>query len=127
MSYCRFSSDDWRSDLYVYQCSLGWQIDIAGSRHDPMPPRITADKTDPDEWLRQYNAQRTAMDKAGRAYIDLPHAGGDFLCGTPGDCADTVAMLKELGYNVPDGVIEALREEQSDADAREGHSTPPQD
>ena len=40
MSYCRFSSDNWRCDVYVYERSGGgWATHVAGNRHivPPIP------------------------------------------------------------------------------------------
>lgn len=41
MSYCRFSSDDYQCDVYVYQDGNGgWTTHVAGSRYlfkEPLP------------------------------------------------------------------------------------------
>lgn len=38
MSYCRWSSDNWRCDVYVYQdTNGGWTTHVAGRRH-VLPP-----------------------------------------------------------------------------------------
>lgn len=44
--------------------------------------------------------------------IGLPHDGGRFNDDTPGECADTLLMLRSCGYIVPQYAIDALREEE---------------
>lgn len=51
--------------------------------------------------------------------IDLPDAGTDYVHDSPGECADNLERLKSLGFMVPGYAIEALREEQAEADARQ--------
>lgn len=42
MSYCRFSSDNWWSDVYVYKSAEGWVTHVAGRRGIISPvPDIT--------------------------------------------------------------------------------------
>lgn len=43
MSYCRFSTDDFRSDIYCYESIEGYQIHVAAFRYvlaEPMSPKI---------------------------------------------------------------------------------------
>ena len=125
MSYCRWSSDDWRSDLYVYEhCGGWWQIHIAGNRLDPMPPRVERGllTTDPKEWMRQYREQGEAVSVGGRTKIDHPLAGESFQCVTPGECADRIEDLIAAGFCVPNGVVEELREEDAALRAPGGES-----
>ncbi len=123
MSYCRFSSDQFRCDVYVFEhCGGWWQIYVAGNKlvSDTPRPEFTAG----DWWARgeegiaAYTACDTAlcewMEQAQRVAIELPHAGEGFELGSPGDCADTLVMLKELGYVVPQSAIDALREEAAE-------------
>lgn len=47
----------------------------------------------------------------------LPHACETFDTASPGECADKLQELADLGYCVPDWVIPDLRSEQADIDA----------
>jgi hypothetical protein len=46
MSYCRFSSDNWKSDVYVYEADEGWVTHVAARRRmfapvpDILPSRL---------------------------------------------------------------------------------------
>ncbi len=90
MSYCRWSTDEFRCDLYIYANVNGyWTIHVAGR---------TRDGED----------------------ITLPHAGATFDLPSPRECADKVDELVALGFNCPDYVAEDLRAEQAHMDAPDG-------
>jgi hypothetical protein len=97
MSYCRWSTDNWKCDLYIYE-SVGdfWALHVAANRNV-----YTEDGN---------------VDHDNHIPIDLPHAGEMFELATPGDCADKCEELRKLGYNFPDYVITTLREEQAELD-----------
>jgi len=84
MAYCRWSSDNFQSDVYVYEDIDGtWITHVAGSR-------IVGEV---------------------REKITLPHAGETFSDAGPGEAAETLLRLRSLGYYVPVYAIEALRDE----------------
>jgi hypothetical protein len=45
--------------------------------------------------------------------------GGDFRCGSPGECADRLEELRAEGRSVPQYAIDALRAEQAETDAQD--------
>ena len=140
MSYCRFSSDNWRSDVYVYEdCSGGWSTHVAG-RHRVFPP-IPAW---PHRWTPRLGGELDMTTRrmvypsklmaitAAIVYrllshwyalhmwsvrmvplrdIDIPHAGESFNDPTAHDCMLRLMELSSLGFHVPRFAIEALREE----------------
>lgn len=114
MSYCRFSSDNWRSDLYIWMGESGIEGSIANNRYHfspnfPMPEFNVLDK---DFDFEAYNkGYKLAMEHKIIKDIDLPYAGEYFSHYTGKEAAEFVRELSELGYHVPDGVIEALEEE----------------
>jgi hypothetical protein len=118
MSYCRWSSDDYRSDLYVYEAEDSFHIHVANCRYVfdrtkiPSPTVIPVTEAG---WAAAAMARQQSihllLDDAETEKITLPHAGETFYCDTAGEAADKVAELEALGYYVPAGVIEALREE----------------
>lgn len=119
MSYCRWSSDDFKSDLYVYENVAGcWTIHVASNRHVGDCPKIILpddpeDQAQLDAAMRSYRAQMDFLQAAERVPIGLPHDGQTFHEPTPGACADRIEALVALGYRVPAGVVEALREEET--------------
>lgn len=118
MSYCRFSSDDFQCDVYVYEdCAGGWTTHVASSRiifNDPLPPRVSIDN--PVAFLIRYTEVSDLVERATRIPIGLPYDGETFSDETPGECAETLEMLKDAGYNVPQYAIIALKEEDEEGD-----------
>lgn len=123
MSYCRWSTDDFQCDVYVYEDACGgWRTHVAGNRvvyKEPLPPMVEFDPNDDTEWeawLVRHKTVSRMVDEADRVPIGLPHAGETFSDDTPGECADRLGMLRALGYVVPEDVVTALRQEQGELD-----------
>jgi hypothetical protein len=112
MAYCRFSSDNFQCDVYVYEGGGGWTTHVAGNRPlgaIPARPAPTSDNF--VEFVAAHRAQLEFLATCARAFITLPHAGESFLDDTPGACADRLLMLRALGYTVPQYAIDELRME----------------
>lgn len=132
MSYCRWSSDNFGSDLYVYEDVMGgWTIHVAGNRVvGEVPkwelPEDPGDRAQVEASVVAYRAQIDFLKEAERVAIGLPYDGQTIGAATAGECADWCEALRGMGYRVPEGVIEVLREEHqtsSDGEAlklREG-------
>jgi hypothetical protein len=121
MSYCRWSSDDFQCDVYVYESAHGWETHVAGQRPvldvaalPPAPSRTPDGQFDVAAWMVRHHAVMAQLDGCERRPIGLPHDGESFTDATPGECADRLEALRALGYNVPQGAIDALREEAED-------------
>lgn len=122
MSYCRWSSDDWRCDIYAYE-SVGdyWVIHVAGNRvvgdipRSPVRPEPDANDETKQEWLNAYcvahKAQMAFLSNCQREDINLPFAGESFDCSTLQDFKEKMLMLRGIGYNFPDHVLETIDEE----------------
>lgn len=128
MSYCRFSSDDWRSDVYVYHdVGGGWTTHVA-THHPvfrtplpaevPFPNDASQDKQLMD-WFHRTESVMAMFDEAEKVPLDLPHAGETFNDPTPAACADRLESLRELGYHVPQSAIDGLRAEDPGSDVPE--------
>lgn len=110
MSYCRFSSDDYQCDVYVYGSDMGYETHVAGNRlvyKQALPDPIEI-ADDPDGWHARHQLVMDMVDDADRVRIDLEHAGKCFVDGSAGECAERLKGLKDLGYEVPQYVIDAL-------------------
>lgn len=122
MSYCRWSSDQFQSDIYCYESDRGYEIHIAARRavsDQPRPARQCEGVSfDDPRWvelsLADWKAISAWLDAARREEIQLPHAGETFIEDTPGECADHLRHLRELGYYVPQHAIDALDEEAAE-------------
>ena len=121
MSYCRWSSDDFNCDLYVYaDVSGGWTIHVAGNRIVGEVPRVDwpFDVECPearDRFGLQLAAQSSFLETAERRPIQLPHAGETFHEADPLACAAQIQRLLDLGYRAPAEVVAELLEEAEEA------------
>ena len=118
MSFCRWSSDDFQCDLYVYY-SVGdfYQIMVANGRHvfdGPLPPKVPllaeGGGTNPDYWER-HRAVDKMLERARIVDIGLPHGGESYALDTAEECAVKMEWLRDEGYNVPQYAIDAVRED----------------
>jgi len=106
MSYCRWSSDGFQSDLYCYEdMAGGWTTHVAGGRH---PKRLCGLDFSSDEALAaSIEQQRAELDDPGNAPIPigLPHDGETFNDPTLWAFLDRVLMLRDAGYHVSAQVV----------------------
>jgi len=117
MSYCRWSSDDFRCDVYVYGAAEGYVTHVAGRRPiftEQMPEAVIEpgeDGFNAERWLARHQKVMGIVQRSEHEDISLPHAGESFVDATPGEAADRLEALLALGYNVPRYAIDELREE----------------
>ena len=118
MSYCRWSTDDSKSDIYCYEdCSGGWTTHVAAKRYiytTPLPTVIPFDTEHLEEWFDRSRKVREILDTFELVKIELPHAGETFNDPTAQETAGRLMMLREIGYNVPQYAIDELVSEGSD-------------
>ncbi len=143
MSYCRWSSMNWRCDVYVYEhCAGGWTTHVAGRRRifPPIPdlplhrfPRLGGDYSRelrrvvyPSRWHAAaahvlfgawawwHRLSMWTVRIIPLRPIGLPFDGETFSDDTAADCADRLEWLRGLGYIVPQYAIDALRSEVDD-------------
>lgn len=136
MSYCRFSSDDWRCDVYAYEsCNGHWVTHVAGNkswwvpRCPPWPhahPSLwDAKKGDfikrgwrwrwfsflTWRWWVHHRIQGWVMGWMPRRAIGLPEDGKTFEDGDLDSFLRRLLWLRQLGYNVPQGAIDSVMDE----------------
>jgi hypothetical protein len=117
MSYCRWSSDNWRSDVYCYACVDGtWTTHVAANRiAGDLPPSLWddffAEKISAKEFADSERQRHDIIAKAERNPIGLPHDGETFRDAGPAAMKATLLYLRGLGYQVPDFALMALDEE----------------
>lgn len=144
MSYCRWSSMNWRCDVYVYEsCSGGWMTHVAGRRRavPPIPDlplslvpnfggtwnQETREFDYPTRWRKvaarmffgfwawwHNRIHMGSLHLIPLRPIGLPHDGESFNDDTPGECAERLQRLRQLGYIVPQRTIDALLAEDAD-------------
>jgi hypothetical protein len=124
MSYCRWSSDDYQCDVYVYEdVGGGWTTWVAGRTRRlregvSFPPPVDSE-SDFAGWFERMRAVGRMVDSDHEGllwdWVDLPDLpeGDHFNDATPGECADRLEWLRERGFSVPQYAIDALREESA--------------
>ncbi|MFK3945642.1 hypothetical protein [Pseudomonas fulva] len=114
MSYCRFSSDDYQCDVYVYEGANGYVVSVAGNRlifTEDLPEKIPFSTERLEEFFQRMKLVDRLVDKATRVPLGLQFDGQDFIEQTASACADRLVLIQAAGYRVPQCVINALREE----------------
>lgn len=118
MSFCRWSSDGFRSDLYIYEADDGFVVCVAEKRYvlgeaEPDPDRadFDTDEAFADAWVAAYLAGSAAVKDAELVPIGGPYDGQTRVFGTGGEAADWLEVLTAAGYLFPAGVVEDLRAE----------------
>lgn len=119
MSYCRFASDGFQSDVYVYESGNGFVINIAqySLSNDWTYPSLFANApTDEADFLVHATAviqkQQEWMRTATRTKIKRLHSGDTFNIKDRQGAADRLMYLRGLGYHVPQCAIDGLLEDQ---------------
>ena len=118
MSYCRWSSDDFTSDVYVYaHVDGGWTTHIASRRHaadlSKLPPPVELLPDNVAAWVARNKELHAAIKAAGYVEIDHPEAGKTYSDPTPADCAARLIALKASGLVVPQYAIDELLSEST--------------
>lgn len=114
MAYCRFS---YESDVYVYESAQGWELHVASNRHTSEAPfpgfKAEWSAQEIPELVARYKAQAEWYANAKLVPIGLEHAGKSYTYDTPQECAVSLGFLRDLGYTVPEHVIETLMTEEA--------------
>jgi len=117
MSYCRWSSDNMRSDVYAYEdVAGGYTVHIRKSR--PTNPEILPDFPAKALAEKDIEAVQEWMDKKRVAYpklvyedIGLEHDGETMGAESLRELHMVLSYLKGLGYYVPDVTFEMIEDE----------------
>lgn len=122
MSYCRFSSDSFRCDLYVYaDVTGGYTTHVAAYKYPDDPDRpleltFTKENVDSGAWLESHQKLMAWLEanEDRMQPIGGPYAGESFNDATIEECKARLLMLREAGYRFPDYVLDKLDDEAAD-------------
>lgn len=116
MAYCRFSTDDFQCDLYLYEsCYGGYQAHIAARRpvyQGELPPQVPIEDT--ANWWNRHQQVLLLHQQAELVAIELPYAGESFGTETAAEMLARLHELRALGYSFPDYVLVALAADAAD-------------
>lgn len=126
MSYCRWSSDGFKCDVYVYESQYGYTCHVAGRKivnfneappipsfFDYMPkPEDKLKDEDIQDYIKKRRVWEDWFDnRAIHENIGLEFDGETINTESATSMANELTMLKEMGYQVPQYAIDSLYEE----------------
>jgi len=117
MSYCRWSSDNFNCDIYAYESDDGFVIHVGTGRYKGEIPKcdfsliMKGGEENVEEYMRQRRIQAAYFQTCGTELIGLPEDGETFTLSDIEDFYNKMVELKNIGYIIPDGVIEGIKEE----------------
>lgn len=108
MSLCRWSTDDFSCDLYIYyDYTGGITTHVAGNRPVGEIPKTPDFMTsDPEVWLKAHKKQMEFLEHCEQEPIDLPYAGETFNDPDEESLVERLKELKEIGYRFPLELLE---------------------
>lgn len=106
MSFCRWSSMNWKCDLYCYESERGLETIVAGRRVIGPVPTVDIKgfleyKISVEEYMQQGLAQHQFMEDCSYESIGLKYDGQHFLDDKE-TFLSTLTMLREEGYIFPE-------------------------
>lgn len=123
MSYCRWSTDSFRCDLYCYaDVRGGWTTHVATMRVPDSGPTedhslMNQGEAGIAEWLRQHEALMAWLQSAEKIRIGGLYDGKTFRDSTLVDFRKRLVALRAAGYRYPDYVLEMVDRERREAGA----------
>ncbi len=114
MSYCRWSSDGFQCDVYVYETCGGYAVHVARNRR---PRRVCdLDVSSLEAFQRTHEQQLAELNAEDNEPVPIGGSCDGKSFSMP-DVVDTYRLLCELrlrGYKVPEYALEALLAELDD-------------
>lgn len=108
-SYCRWSSENYTCDLYVYLASDGnYVTHVAAKRVVKAMDFPTIDLSSVTTIYESCIRQRDALSHVIYEPIGLPYDGHSFTNDNLTDLLQTLIMLKKIGYNIPKNAFLAI-------------------
>jgi len=111
MSYCRFSSDNWQSDVYVYKAPEGFMVHVSFRRIVGDVPTVPPySKSGRMAWWDAREIQDDFVRNADTVVIGGIFDGQSFVLANAEDAIETLQEVAAAGYHVPRYVIPALED-----------------
>jgi hypothetical protein len=114
VSYCRFSDDDFRCNVYCFESNGGITTHVATTRVVGDPPHLdwgNLRSGSTEVFGQQYKAQMKWLETAERTPIGLPYDGESFHDPDLPSLLTRLTILRQAGYNVPDFVFDSIKKE----------------
>lgn len=113
MSYCRFSSDNWKCDVYALHSVFGYEINVAKHSYDEEPPEVPAPTKDNlQEWKQKRQEQMKWLEEHEGTPIGLPEDGKRYVYDNIDDFESRLRQLQDRGYYIPEYVFERIEQDK---------------
>ena len=109
MSYCRFSDDNWKSDVYIYESADGYVCHVASNRIVGDIPKVEYNTT--VGFAMSHPIQMNYVENAERVAIGGVHDGETRVFDTLQELSDFTGELIAAGYHVPAWAIDSIMKE----------------
>jgi hypothetical protein len=116
MSYARFSSNAFRSHVYVYESRDHYQIHVAANERDvdrsklPEEPE-RGDDNFGEKYIKYLREVMDLIRDADIGPVGGPMDGESFTEATAESALERLIEIREAGYNVPEEATNRLRQE----------------
>ena len=127
MSYCRWSTDLGRCDIYAYADVAGGYTVLVATRKRAVPDDwvdplmdVLAGRISFAEAADRANAMYREIAKRPLVGIDAPSAGKSFNVPTLGELKKLLLSLRAEGLRFPDYVLDDIDDEMREPEFREG-------
>ena len=109
MAFCRFSSDNFTCDVYVYESKDGIVIHVASNKLvGNITPLPSLDDVSMGDYVAAINEQTEAVRNAERRPIGGVFDGECFTADTYQEAVDLLNELASSGYRIPDWLCPLL-------------------
>ena len=117
MSYCRFSTDDFKSNVYCYKhVNQQYVITVAGLKYDydtiDLPPDVHT-----TDFEARYNRNLEVMEileDEPLEPIGLPHDGEIFYVESLEEMEEKLQELDDMGYYIPQIAYKRINDEKTE-------------
>ena len=110
MSYCRWSSNDFQCDLYIYSdVNGGWTTHVADCTYSERIP-LPLENLNPKDYAEAWEKHFQELD-ACRITFTQPWAGETFNDDSLAALSERLYIMRLMGYRFPDYVFDRIDEE----------------
>ncbi|GIW60752.1 MAG: hypothetical protein KatS3mg087_1818 [Patescibacteria group bacterium] len=111
MSFARFSSNNFGSDVYCYESVDGYFLHVASKRFEnPLPPLPDIESGSTEDIVSAFREYKMAISKQNMVRINGPYDGKTFRFDSAKELLEKLKELSEVGYRVPEDAINAIEE-----------------
>lgn len=114
MMYCRYSDDDFKCDISCHESTNGKLVTCVAAKRiepsEPLPAPVSL-KEGYGPWIERHREMMRIIRSSPLVPIQLEHAGETFDDDTLPEFLARLKKLRDIGYRVPDRVIETVESE----------------